>query len=95
MKKLIAGLIVLTVLLSGCSATLGIKRSHPAPPAPRLEAALYASPGADWVWCDGWWEWREHSWLWVGGSFQKRPWAGAVWIKTTWNGRRTVHGRWR
>jgi len=45
------------------------------------------SPGQDYVWIAGHWEWDTSGkrWVWQGGAWQKPPSAGAVWQTGYWS----------
>jgi hypothetical protein len=62
-----------------------------APPALPSETVV-VSPGPDFVWVPGWWNW-DRQYVWVAGSWQNPPRARAVWVAPSW--RRTSRGWYR
>ncbi len=60
-----------------------------APPPPIVEQ-IYTSPGPDYVWIPGYWNWNG-AWVWVSGRYALPPYRGAVWVGGAWSAR---GGRW-
>jgi hypothetical protein len=56
------------------------------PPAPRVER-IPVAPGPGYVWRRGYWSWSGSRYVWLGGSYIRRPYSGAAWIPGHW-----VHG---
>ncbi|MGO8765685.1 MAG: YXWGXW repeat-containing protein [Limisphaerales bacterium] len=54
-----------------------------APPPPQTDVVV-ASPGPDYVWVDGEWNWDGVSWVWVGGHWVYPPHPQAVWVVGGW-----------
>src|SRR5262245_44335741 len=80
-------------LLPACYATV---QPGPPPPPPQQEA-VPVSPGPQWFWIAGHWQWNGVRYVWVAGHWERhRPgmrWVPAHW--ENWNGRwRYVHGHW-
>lgn len=69
-----------------------------APPPPQTEVVV-ASPGPDYVWVDGEWEWSGVRWVWIGGRWILPPYHHAIWVGPRWErGPRGWHrepGHWR
>ena len=69
-----------------------------APPPPQIEV-VGTSPGKDYVWIPGYWQWKNH-WTWMDGHWAIGPRPNAAWIPGRWV-RRTnggwlwVKGYWR
>jgi hypothetical protein len=61
--------------------------ADPAPPAPQVEV-IPPAPGdlSVWVWVPGEYVWRGR-WVWRGGHWAARPYAGAVWVHGGWGWR--------
>jgi YXWGXW repeat-containing protein len=59
------------------------------PPAPRYGPAGYA-PGPGYVWCEGFWDWRDR-WVWSPGQWARPPHVRATWVPGRWN--RGSHGQ--
>lgn len=61
--------------------------ADPAPPAPQVEV-IPPAPGdlSVWVWAPGEYVWRGR-WVWRGGHWAARPYAGAVWVHGGWGWR--------
>ena len=68
-----------------------------APPAPVVETVTI-SPGPEFIWVGGCWEWRSH-WVWEGGHWARPVRPGAVWVPHHYERRGGVHvfirGGWR
>lgn len=60
------------------------------PPAIHPEVRVLA-PGPEFLWVPGYWDWSERNWLWVSGSWQRPPHAGARWAAPRYRHRA---GRW-
>ena len=54
-----------------------------APPQPPSETVV-VSPGPDYVWVDGEWEWNG-GWVWVGGHWILPPYPHAIWVRGHWS----------
>jgi hypothetical protein len=54
-----------------------------APPPLRVERYGRA-PAAGMVWVSGYWSYRGHSYVWVGGQWSRPPRAGAHWEPHRW-----------
>ena len=67
------------------------------PPPPRY-AVVGVAPGPQYVWADGYWDWRG-AWVWAPGRLVVRPRPYAVWAPARWErrGRRWafIRGHWR
>jgi hypothetical protein len=72
-----------------------------APPAPRQEVAIARPerPGADYVWVDGYWTWRNNRYEWMSGHWVEPPSSSAVWVSPRWeqegNSYRFYEGYWK
>lgn len=55
---------------------------HEAPPAILVED-IPSSPGPEYVWIGGSWNWNGR-WEWVKGTWGRKPHFEAVWAPTTW-----------
>ena len=68
------------------------------PPPPVAEEVI-VSPGPDYVWVPGCWEWNGWRWVWIRGHWAVPPYRGAVWVGGYWHHRGRdrfwVGGRWR
>ena len=68
-----------------------------APPPPRQEV-IYARPGRDYVWVNGYWSWRGGRHVWIAGHYELPPRGQRVWIEPRWERRGGSHifieGRW-
>jgi len=71
----------------------------PPPPAPMVVGPVGYAPGPGYVWADGYYDLRGSNWVWVNGSWARRPYRDAVWVRPYWerHGRayRFHKGRWR
>ena len=68
------------------------------PPAPVVQVRT-VSPGARYVWIDGYHRWNGRAFVWVPGRWVVPPHAGAVWVPARWvhehRGWYIVEGHWR
>jgi hypothetical protein len=84
-------------MYSACAARTYMVAPGP-PPAPRA-VVVTRSPGAGFVWTDGYWSRRGNSWQWIAGSWVRPPRARAVWVPGRWvavgKGYRFHPGYWR
>ena len=68
-----------------------------APPPARVE--VVPGPREGYVWAPGYWAWRGHEHVWVGGHWSARPHPGAVWMHAHWSSHGHHHvwvsGYWR
>ncbi len=74
--------------LAGCAVGLAV----PGPPPGPLVEVRGVTPGASFVWVDGYWSWRSR-WVWVPGSWAAPPHPRAVWVPGHWF-RRGAGWRW-
>jgi hypothetical protein len=69
-----------------------------APPPPVVEHRP-VSPGARYVWTDGYHHWDGHRYVWVSGRWVVPPHAGGVWVPGHWaergGGWVWIEGHWR
>ena len=63
----------------------------PEAPPPLQSEAPPPPPMAATIWVAGFWQWNGRVWVWVPGSWQLRPDAGASWRPAAWKTRGTVH----
>lgn len=70
-----------TATSSSATATTTVVES--APPPPQTDV-IVASPGPDYVWVDGEWDWSGVTWVWIGGHWILPPFRGAIWIHGGW-----------
>ena len=54
----------------------------PTPPPPQVEV-IPVAPDPTFVWIGGEYVWRGR-WVWAGGHWGPRPYAGAVWVHGGW-----------
>ncbi|HEY3763482.1 MAG TPA: YXWGXW repeat-containing protein [Verrucomicrobiae bacterium] len=54
-----------------------------APPAQETDVVV-TSPGPDYVWVDGEWDWNGVGWVWVGGHWILPPYPHAIWVHGGW-----------
>src|SRR5262245_26156896 len=87
--------ILYAVLLGGqilaAQVSLGIEIG---PPPPVRHYARPVSPGADYLWVDGYWYADGHRWKWHNGYWSRPPYAGAHWIAPRYEQRRFYNGYW-
>ncbi len=61
-----------------------------APPELKVETPSVSIRGTL-VWVPGFWQWNGNDWVWVKGSYQAPPSAGATWLPASWTIRGAVH----
>jgi len=70
-----------------------------APPPPMQTEVVIASPGPEYVWVDGEWEWSGVTWVWAGGHWGLPPYPHGVWEHGDWHhgprGWSHAPGHWR
>ncbi|HSP66452.1 MAG TPA: YXWGXW repeat-containing protein [Bryobacteraceae bacterium] len=98
MKPIMGMAVILGGLsLAGCAGGYAYYASTPPPPL-RTEVRI-ASPGAGFVWIDGYWGYRGGAYAWVPGVWMRPPRPRAVWTPGRWETRRGRYyyrqGRWR
>lgn len=62
---------------------MGFVATVPVTPVPPAEVTS-ASPGPDYVWVQGYYNWDGTNYHWVSGSWVKTPNPGATWIPAHW-----------
>lgn len=71
----------------------------PAMPAPPQDVTQSPSPGSDYVWVRGYYNWTGEHYVWVPGSWTEVPRPAAVWVPGQWQpttgGYVWVAGHWR
>lgn len=71
----------------------------PATPAPPAEDVVSTSPGPEYVWVKGYYNWDGSSYQWVPGTWVRTPRSAAVWVPAHWQptagGYVWVPGTWR
>ena len=64
-----------------------------------LRGEIYARPGSEFVWVDGYWGWRGTDYFWVPGRWTLPPSRGNRWMAGRWYRNRFgwyyVNGHWR
>jgi hypothetical protein len=106
-KKIFA-LPILSMLLLGFAGTTSPAFARPrvsvgirvnAPPPPLRHEVVVVRPGPGHVWVGGFWEWRNHDYVWVPGRWARPPHRGAVWVAPRFEHRGRHHvwvrGFWR
>ena len=96
-SRLLAGVfVILGTALTACAG--GVYYQAYAPPPPRY-GMVGVAPGPGFVWTEGYWDWRDRNWFWVGGRWMRPPHARAMWVAPEWRhegrGYRFHRGYWR
>ena len=55
-----------------------------APPPPVHVGVIGRSPGAGYVWTEGYHRWNGNRYVWVPGHWVRPPRVGAVWVAPAW-----------
>ena len=53
--------------------------AHSAPPHPRVEYRS-ESPGSDYVWIRGFWDWQGDQWVWIPGRWERPAGRDVTWV---------------
>jgi hypothetical protein len=71
----------------------------PAMPAPQADVAQGVSPGPNYFWVAGYYDWRGDHYAWVPGTWMLTPSTTSVWVSAHWEntagGYTWVPGHWR
>ena len=87
-------LLVVSVLAAGMAfGAIGVRISIGPPPPPRVHATL-VSPGAEYVWVDGYWYPVRGRYVWHEGYWTRPAYRGAVWVAPRHDGRYFYAGYW-
>jgi hypothetical protein len=91
------GLLLAVMLLAGASAShaqvsFGIRIGPP--PQARVVRVRPRSPGADFVWLDGYWYPQGNRYKWHDGYWTRPPYQGARWIEPRHDGQQFYAGYW-
>jgi hypothetical protein len=91
------GLLLAAMLLAGASASraqvsFGIRIGPP--PQPRVIRVQPRSPGADYVWLDGYWYPAGGHYKWHEGYWTRPPYQGAHWVGPHHDGQQYYAGYW-
>jgi hypothetical protein len=62
---------------------VGVLATVPTMPAPQSEA-VSVSPGQDYVWVKGYYNWDGSHYQWVAGTWVRESSPGAVWVPAHW-----------
>jgi len=95
MKNFIVTAFLSAALLTGGSlfgAQISVRIGPP--PAPRVERVLPRSPGAGYVWVDGYWYPSGKHWKWHKGYWTRAPYPTARWIAPRYDGNQFFNGYW-
>jgi hypothetical protein len=96
MKKLVLALLLAATLMP--AAAFAQVYVHVGPPPPVYETRGPA-PGPDFAWIGGYHRWDGQRYVWVGGRWDRRPHAHAVWVRHRWvhrhGGYVMLEGHWR
>ena len=76
--------VIFILILSGVQVMSAQTVIRIAPPAPVQVGALGRSPGAGYVWTNGYYRWHGGSYVWVAGRWLRPPRAGVVWVQPRW-----------
>jgi hypothetical protein len=91
MRKLLA-LLVLGAGIGLAQVSVGIRIGPP--PPPRVLAVVPPSPGADFIWIEGYWYPDGHKYKWHAGYWTRAPYPGARWVGPHHDGERFFNGYW-
>jgi hypothetical protein len=92
MKKTFLALLLFGSALAFGQVSIGIRIG--APPPPRVVRVRPVSPGADYVFIEGYWYADGHRWRWHDGYWTRPPYPGARWIAPRHDGERFFAGYW-
>jgi hypothetical protein len=92
MKKLLVLLLLAGSALFG-QFSVGINIG--APPPPRVIRTRPRSPGAGYVWVDGYWYASNNRYAWHNGYYTRPPFEGAAWVGPRYEGNQFFAGYWQ
>ncbi|MGD0651348.1 MAG: hypothetical protein ABSA97_09455 [Verrucomicrobiia bacterium] len=96
LRATLLGAVCLT-LVGGCATEYRTTVVESPPPPPVEAEAVVASPGPQYAWIKGHWEWRGR-WVWIRGRWVVPPHLYAVWVPGHWarrpRGYVWIPGRW-
>jgi hypothetical protein len=90
---LLAALLLASVSVYGGQVSLGIRIGPP--PQPRVVRTVPRSPGAGYVWLDGYWYPVGNHYKWHDGYWTRAPYAGARWVAPQHDGTQFFQGYWQ
>jgi hypothetical protein len=92
-KKAMLGLaFVMGGAILSAQVSIGVRIG--APPAPRVVRVQPHSPGAGYVWVDGYWYPNGRKYAWHEGYWTRPPYASARWIGPRYEGGMFYQGYW-
>lgn len=98
MKRLML-LTLMAGALTACSGRTIVVRNPPPMPRPVRVGVVGYAPGPNYVWVDGYHDWRGNRYVWVPGAWVRPPRAKAVWAPGRFTPRGGNHvwisGHWR
>jgi len=89
---LLAGMLLAGASASHAQVSLGIRIGPP--PQPRVVHVQPRSPGADYVWLDGYWYPVGGRYRWHEGYWTRPPYGGAHWVGPRHDGQQFYAGYW-
>jgi len=92
----LAAALCLAALTSGCAGTRVYGGGYlGAPPPPPAGYYRGPSPGAGYLWIDGYYYPSGSRYVWRPGYWSRPPHRGAIWVAPRYDGGRYRPGRWR
>lgn len=92
MKGYLIGLMFLGASMLNAQISIGIRIG--APPPPRVVRVQPRSPGAEYVWLEGYWYPVGNHYKWHDGYWTRPPYVGARWVGPRHDGERFYEGYW-
>lgn len=92
MKKTLLALMLLAGSVAFGQISVGISIGQP--PPPRVLRVQPASPGAGYMWVDGYWYPSGKRYNWHQGYWTRPPYQGAVWSGPRYDGQQYFNGYW-
>jgi len=71
-----------------------VHRAPPPPPSPAYRSYRPANPGRNFIWVDGFWNWRGNRYAWTTGYWAPRPHMSAFWVAPRYDRGRYYNGYW-
>lgn len=91
-KALLTGMLLAAGTLFGYQVSIGIRIG--APPPVRVLRVRPPSPGAEYLWIDGYWYPVNGHYKWHAGYWTRPPYPGAHWVVAHHDGERFFDGYW-
>jgi hypothetical protein len=91
-KKLLAAVLLAAGMIYGAQISVGIRFGPP--PPPRVVRVQPRSPGAGYLWINGYWYPNGSKYRWHDGYWSRPPYEGATWVGPRHESGQYFNGYW-